>query len=61
MLIFVPDYVGIGCEYEFDACKAEICQNGAACEDYENGYKCTCLPGMIIDYRFLKSVKLIEN
>lgn len=42
---FFTDYVGVGCQYELDACRAGMCKNGADCEDYENGYKCTCAPG----------------
>ena len=39
------DYVGIGCEYEYDACAAGACQNGAECIDNGSGYKCICPPG----------------
>lgn len=44
-LLSVADFTGIGCQYELDACKAEVCQNGASCVDYENGYQCACAPG----------------
>ena len=41
------DYVGVGCQYELDACTAEVCQNGATCTDFENGYKCECPAGQL--------------
>ena len=39
-----PDYVGVGCQHEFDACAAGVCQNGATCVDNGAGYQCVC-PG----------------
>lgn len=39
------DYTGIGCQYEFDACEAGLCQNGATCVDDGEGYSCICAPG----------------
>lgn len=39
------DYDGIGCQYEFDACQANTCKNGATCVDNGPGYKCMCPPG----------------
>ena len=35
-------YTGIGCQYEFDACAAGVCQNGATCIDDGNEYECIC-------------------
>lgn len=26
-------------------CESNPCKNGATCQDVDNGYKCTCLPG----------------
>lgn len=39
------DYTGIGCQYEFDACEAGLCQNGATCVDDGENYSCICAPG----------------
>lgn len=39
------DYTGIGCQYEFDACEAGLCQNGATCIDEGEDYSCKCAPG----------------
>lgn len=39
------DYTGIGCQYEFDACEAGQCKNGASCIDKGQGYTCICQPG----------------
>lgn len=41
----IIDYDGIGCQYEMGACRANACQNGAACVDVGNGYHCACRPG----------------
>lgn len=41
------DYDGIGCQYEFDACQANTCKNGATCIDNGPGYKCICPPGFM--------------
>lgn len=39
------DYTGIGCQYEYDACQAGACKNGATCIDHGSGSKCICAPG----------------
>lgn len=39
------DYRGVGCEYEYDACDAGACKNGATCIDNGAGYTCICPPG----------------
>lgn len=39
------DFTGVGCQYEFDACQANVCQNGATCVDNGAGYNCVCPPG----------------
>lgn len=39
------DYTGIGCQYEYDACAAGACQNGATCIDHGPGYTCICPTG----------------
>lgn len=38
-------YSGIGCQYEYDACQANACQNGATCTNDAHGFKCVCAPG----------------
>jgi hypothetical protein len=41
-------YTGIGCQYEYDACAQDACQNGATCID--NGgpdYECVCPEGYV--------------
>jgi len=40
-----PDFSGIGCQYEFDACAEGVCQNGASCIDNGPGYNCVCPEG----------------
>lgn len=39
------DFTGVGCQYEFDACEHNICQNGATCIDNGPSYTCQCPPG----------------
>lgn len=39
------DYTGVGCQYEFDACEAGQCKNGATCIDKGHGYTCICQTG----------------
>ena len=30
---------------DIDECQSDPCQNGATCQDGDNGYRCRCLPG----------------
>lgn len=46
------DYTGIGCQYEFDACEAGTCKNGASCIDKGQGYACICQPGFVTFFNF---------
>lgn len=39
------EYAGIGCQYEYDACQANACKNGATCTNDVHGFKCICPPG----------------
>lgn len=39
------DFTGIGCQYEYDACEANACKNGATCVDSGPGFTCVCAPG----------------
>lgn len=43
-------YTGIGCQYEYDACQANACQNGATCTNDPSGFKCVCAPGFTGKY-----------
>nr|XP_018911969.1 PREDICTED: protein jagged-1b-like [Bemisia tabaci] len=36
------DYESIESQYEFDACRADVCKNGPPCVDNCPGYKCIC-------------------
>jgi len=44
------DYTGIGCQYEYDACQAGACKNGATCIDEGPGFTCVCPPGYTGNY-----------
>ena len=35
----------IHCETNINECASSPCQNGAECQDGDNGYKCDCIPG----------------
>jgi hypothetical protein len=47
------DYTGIGCQYEYDACAAGACRNGATCIDNGSGYTCVCPAGYTGEFRYL--------
>lgn len=54
MINFV-DFVGAGCQYELDACREGMCQNGATCELLGGGnYRCVCQPGFEIFSNYWK-------
>lgn len=37
-----PDYYGNYCQFKFDECQPNDCQNGATCIDQIDGYQCQC-------------------
>lgn len=43
-------FAGIGCQYEYDACQSEACQNGATCTNNMFGFQCICPPGFTGKY-----------
>lgn len=51
------DYTGIGCQYEYDACQAGACKNGATCIDEGAGFTCICPSG----YTGISFDKLQDN
>lgn len=48
LLYFV--FSGWNCELEINECQSEQCLNGATCQDYLNGFSCTCVPGFQGDF-----------
>ncbi|XP_077442166.1 protein crumbs homolog 2a isoform X8 [Vanacampus margaritifer] len=38
-------FAGQNCTFNIDECDSEPCQNGATCEDLNNGFVCTCPAG----------------
>lgn len=52
------DYRGVGCQYELDACEANVCVNGATCVDSGPGYMCICPPGFTGTFT---SVSVVSN